>query len=233
MSAVFETQPGGNADDLDGRLSFFKRLQAVTNKIHSTNDVDEIMLDLSQDICDLFNADRLTIYALSPDKTAIVSKIKTGLKSFKDLKLPISDQSIAGYVALSREIVNVHDVYDEAELKLHSPGLHFLQVVDTRTGYRTKQMLVAPLVDARSDELLGAGATHQQSQRRTVRRDRGGRHQGILRDARDRIQPAPEIATGSPLEIRQPGVGSHPVSRPSWSWRRARHGAAVSTCKTC
>ena len=154
MSAVFENQPAGG--DVDGRLSFFKRLQAVTNKIHSTSDVNEIMLDLSQDICELFNADRLTIYALNHDKTAIVSKIKTGLKSFKDLKLPISDQSIAGYVALSREVVNVHDVYDETELKSHSPGLHFLQGVDTRTGYRTKQMLVAPLVDVRTDELLGA-----------------------------------------------------------------------------
>jgi type II secretory ATPase GspE/PulE/Tfp pilus assembly ATPase PilB-like protein len=157
MSAVFDTQQdGGKADDVDSRLSFFKRLHAVTNKIHSTSNVDEIMLDLSQDICDLFNADRLTIYALSEDKSSIVSKIKTGLNSFKDLKLPISDQSIAGYVALSRRIINVRDVYDEAELKSHSPGLHFLQGVDKRTGYRTKQMLVGPLVDLQTDELLGA-----------------------------------------------------------------------------
>jgi hypothetical protein len=50
----------------------------------------------------LFNADRLTIYTVSEDKSSIVSKVKTGLSSFKDLKLPINDQSIAGFVALSR-----------------------------------------------------------------------------------------------------------------------------------
>src|SRR6185503_16397771 len=39
------------------------------------------------------------------------------------------------------------DVYDEAELRSLNPNLRFLQEVDKRTGYRTKQMLVAPIVD--------------------------------------------------------------------------------------
>ncbi|HJV53142.1 MAG TPA: GspE/PulE family protein, partial [Noviherbaspirillum sp.] len=134
---------------------FFKKLQAVTNKIHSTANVDEIMLDLSQDICDLFNCDRLTIYAVAEDKASIVSKVKTGLNSVNQLKLPVSDKSVAGYVALTRRVVNIRDVYDDAELKSHSPELHFLREVDRRTGYRTKQMLVAPIVDERARELLG------------------------------------------------------------------------------
>ncbi|KYC29587.1 secretion system protein E [Sterolibacterium denitrificans] len=130
---------------------FFKNLQAVTNKIHATNNIDEIMLELSQDLCSLFNADRLTIYAVSEDKTAIVSKVKTGLNSFKDLKLPITDQSIAGYAALSRQLINISDVYDDAELKSYHENLHFLQEVDKRTGYRTKQMLVAPVATTDGD----------------------------------------------------------------------------------
>jgi len=156
VSAVLSS-PQGNASnlaDVDSRLEFFKSLQAVTNKIHATNNIDEIMLELSQDICSLFNADRLTIYAVSEDKASIVSKVKTGLNSFKDLKLPIADQSIAGHVALSRRIINLNDVYDESELRSHHPGLRFLQEVDKRTGYRTKQMLVSPIV-AISGDLLG------------------------------------------------------------------------------
>ena len=43
--------------DVAPRLPFLKNLQAVTNKIHATSNVDEIMLELSQDICALFNAD--------------------------------------------------------------------------------------------------------------------------------------------------------------------------------
>lgn len=144
-------QAGGSVGDVSKRLTFFKNLQAVTNKIHATNNIDEIMLELSQDLCSLFNADRLTIYAVSEDKTAIVSKVKTGLNSFKDLKLPITDQSIAGYAALSRQLINISDVYDDAELKSYHENLHFLQEVDKRTGYRTKQMLVAPVATTDGD----------------------------------------------------------------------------------
>ena len=161
MSAILSpVSVGQNADplsagELGSRLSFFKNLQAVTNKIHATSNIEEIMLELSQDICALFNADRLTIYAVSEDRGAIVSKVKTGLNSFKDLKLPISDQSVAGYVALQRQVVNIRDVYDEAELKAINSNLRFLQEVDRRTGYRTKQMLVSPIIDNHTDDLLG------------------------------------------------------------------------------
>ncbi|WP_420476595.1 ATPase, T2SS/T4P/T4SS family [Noviherbaspirillum sp. ST9] len=155
MSAVLGT-PRSNPDDANLRLAFFKKLQDVTNKIHATSNLDEIMMDLSQDICDLFNADRLTLYVLGEDKNSIVSKIKTGLNSFKDFKLPISAQSIAGYAALSRRVLNLRDVYDDKELKSHSPDLNFQRGVDQATGYRTKQMLVAPLIDETRNELLGA-----------------------------------------------------------------------------
>jgi len=154
MSAVLQTHPGVAAD-VNSRLTFQKNLQAVTNKIHATSNVDEIMLEVSADICTLFNADRLTIYTVGEDKQTIVSKVKTGLNSFKDLKLPIAEHSIAGFVGLSKKMLNLRDVYDNAELKLHNPNLRFLQEVDKRTGYRTKQMLVAPVSEQGSNELVG------------------------------------------------------------------------------
>jgi type II secretory ATPase GspE/PulE/Tfp pilus assembly ATPase PilB-like protein len=154
MSPV-SAAPTEAAADVDSRLAFFKNLQTVTNKVHATANIDEIMLELSGEICSLFNADRLTIYSVGDDKASIVSKVKTGLNSFKDLRLPIADQSIAGYVALAKKTVNIRDVYDDGELKAINPSLRFLQEVDKRTGYRTKQMLVAPVVDAQSSELLG------------------------------------------------------------------------------
>src|SRR5688572_19062822 len=76
-------------DSLADKLGFQQKLQAVTNKVHATSNIDEIMVELSQELCDLFEADRLTIYITSEDKASIVSKVKTGLASFKDIKLPI------------------------------------------------------------------------------------------------------------------------------------------------
>ena len=141
-------KPGGTgaARELNLKLLFSKNLQHVANRIHATQNIDEIILEVSADICRVFNSDRLTIYVVAEDGHSIVSKVKTGLNSFRDLKLPISPASIAGYVAHAREITNIKDVYDEEELKAHHPDLHFLQEVDKRTGYRTKQMLVAPIL---------------------------------------------------------------------------------------
>ncbi|MBK6594443.1 MAG: Flp pilus assembly complex ATPase component TadA [Burkholderiales bacterium] len=126
---------------------FYRQLHHVTARIHDTENLEQIMLEASQDICKLLNADRLTLYAVNDDQTAIVSKIKTGLNSSSDLKLPISPQSIAGYVAFSRKALNIPDVYDDEALKHVHPSLTFLKVVDKRSGYRTKQMLVAPILE--------------------------------------------------------------------------------------
>src|SRR5437764_5771638 len=154
MSAVLN-QPAAAQTDVAARLAFQKQLQAVTNKIHATNNIDEIMLEVSADVCALFNADRLTIYSVGEDKQAIASKVKTGLNSFKDLKLPIAEHSIAGYAALSKKTINIKDCYDEGELRSINANLRFLQEVDKRTGYRTKQQLVAPIVEQGSSELIG------------------------------------------------------------------------------
>jgi type II secretory ATPase GspE/PulE/Tfp pilus assembly ATPase PilB-like protein len=153
MSAVL-SHPSSAQSDVNARLAFQKQLQVVTNKIHATNNVDEIILDVSADICVLFNADRLTIYVIGEDKQSIVSKVKTGLNSFKDLRLPIAEHSIAGYAGMAKRMFNIKDVYDDNELRGINTGLRFLQEVDKRTGYRTKQMLVAPVLDE-SKELIG------------------------------------------------------------------------------
>jgi len=86
-----------------------------------TSNVDESCWKSSADICTLFNADRLDdLLPWASDKQTIVSKVKTGLNSFKDLKLPIAEHSIGGYVGLSKRMLQPEDVYDEGELKSHT-----------------------------------------------------------------------------------------------------------------
>jgi type II secretory ATPase GspE/PulE/Tfp pilus assembly ATPase PilB-like protein len=127
---------------------FYRQLHQVTARIHDTENIEQIMLETSQEICKLLNADRLTLYAVGDDKVSIISKIKTGLNSSRDLRLPISPQSLAGYAAFSKTTLNFVDVYDDEALKRLHPSLSFLKEVDKRSGYRTKQMLVAPILDA-------------------------------------------------------------------------------------
>ncbi|HYR05255.1 MAG TPA: ATPase, T2SS/T4P/T4SS family [Gallionella sp.] len=148
------TVMAGNVSEISLKLEFTKNLTHVVNRIHAASNIDEIMLDVSKDICTLFNADRLTIYVVAEDNTSLISKVKTGLNSFKDLKLPIAEQSVAGFAAMHKRLLNIKDVYDGQELATYSPHLRFLQEVDKRTGYRTKQMLVAPILDT-SGDLVG------------------------------------------------------------------------------
>ena len=54
---------------------------------------------------------------------------------------------------MARTAVNLVDVYGEAKLKKIHSGLTFLQEVDKRSGYRTRQMLVVPVLDG--DTLCG------------------------------------------------------------------------------
>ena len=133
--------------DSTQRLDPAKNLQEIGARFAAGGTFDDAMLEASGEICALLEAERLTLYSASEDRATIVAKVKTGLASFKDLKLPISDTSIAGYCAHHRNVVVVNDAYDEQELRNFTPRLHFLKEVDRRTGYRTRQVLAAPVLN--------------------------------------------------------------------------------------
>lgn len=108
---VIRLERRANVSHIEAQLAFTKNLNSVISNIHdhviskidTAYDFDEIMLEVSKDICTIFNADRITIYSLDKDKTTLISKIKTGANSFRDLKLRITEQSLAGYVALNKK----------------------------------------------------------------------------------------------------------------------------------
>lgn len=136
------------------QLAFAKRLQTLSNRIHATANLDEIMLDLSQAICELFGCERLTLYAIHRERNVLYSKVKLGINSSKDLVLSLDGPSIAAFVANQRRGVRINDVYDIDELAAISPQLHFFDKVDQAVGYRTRQMLAAPIV-SEAGQLLG------------------------------------------------------------------------------
>lgn len=144
-----------SAKQAERRSAFFRQLLALAEKVRAAEKVEAVVTGMVGDICALFGCDRLTLYVVSPSKTAIETRVKTGMDSFKDFSLPIAHSSIAGHVALTRRAYNIADVYDENELRAHSRDLRFLDKVDRRLGYRTREMITAPIVNARTGELLG------------------------------------------------------------------------------
>jgi type II secretory ATPase GspE/PulE/Tfp pilus assembly ATPase PilB-like protein len=58
-------------------------------------------------------------------------------------------------VALNKCLLNIVDVYDDAELLAISPSIQFLKEVDLKTGFHAKQMLVFPILAADDGRLIG------------------------------------------------------------------------------
>jgi type II secretory ATPase GspE/PulE/Tfp pilus assembly ATPase PilB-like protein len=137
-------QTGLKERNLEDQLQFQKRLNTITNQIHSAKDTNEILFNLQNDILGLFDAKRLTIYVVDGIKKQIVSKIKTG-DEVAEIRVPISNDSIAGYCAVSGRIVNVSNAYDPGELRRINPQLQFNKSVDEKTGFKTGQVLAAPI----------------------------------------------------------------------------------------
>jgi type II secretory ATPase GspE/PulE/Tfp pilus assembly ATPase PilB-like protein len=129
---------------LEEQLKFQKRLNNITNKIHAAKDTNDILLNLQGEILSLFDADRITIYMVDGIKRQIVSKFKTG-NEVSEIRVSIGNDSIAGYCAASGKMVGISNAYDDTELKRLSPSLSFDKSWDEKTGYKTNQVLVAPV----------------------------------------------------------------------------------------
>ncbi|MCD4783070.1 MAG: HD domain-containing protein [Candidatus Eremiobacteraeota bacterium] len=68
-------------------------------------------------------------------------------EDFISFTMPISRENIAGYVAASGQILNLEDAYRIPEDK----PFRFNKSFDKKTGYRSKSMLVVPMIDVDKD----------------------------------------------------------------------------------
>jgi len=137
---------------MDEKLRIRKSLQDITNRIHAAKNITQILIDLKDGILNLFNAFSITLYVVDKNRNEIYSMFLAG-SQLKEIRVPISNQSIAGYVANTFNIVNISDAYNQAELKAIDFELTFDSSWDKKSGFRTKQILAAPIFY--EDQLMG------------------------------------------------------------------------------
>lgn len=139
-----------------------KHLQSIfeiDQKLNEIQDIDVLLERILTEARRIVNADAGSIYEVQGKNLAIKyaqndtqsSKLNPGEKlPFLAFSFPITEKSISGYVALSGEMLNIHDAYKIPEGVPYSfnPGS------DAATGYHTKSMLTIPLKIADSS-LLG------------------------------------------------------------------------------
>lgn len=139
-----EGQSKSRLESLRAQVAYAERLKYVTNRIHAAKDLDQLFVELHDEILSLFDAERLALYAVDYDKKEVYSRF-SDLDTIREIRVPLSDQSIVGFVARNCLKVNIANAYDKAELAVISPTLAFDSSWDQRSGRRTQQMLTVPV----------------------------------------------------------------------------------------
>src|SRR5206468_5564852 len=130
---------------LQQRLVYEQKLVQLVDRIHAAKGIDSLFIELQGEILGLLDADRMTLYAVDPGKQELYSKF-LALDTVKEIRVPVNEKSIAGFVAATGKIVNIANAYDRAELMMISPTLSFDSSWGKKTGFRTKQILAMPVL---------------------------------------------------------------------------------------
>jgi type II secretory ATPase GspE/PulE/Tfp pilus assembly ATPase PilB-like protein len=130
---------------MERELEFRKKLTTIANQINAAESIPHILMTLKDKILELLDAERLTIYAIDTKNQELYSLTKVG-DAPKEIRVPKSFASIAGFTALARKTLSIKDAYDAAELQKFHANLRFDQRWDKSTGFRTKAVLAVPIL---------------------------------------------------------------------------------------
>jgi type II secretory ATPase GspE/PulE/Tfp pilus assembly ATPase PilB-like protein len=133
------------ADATQRELHYRKRLIEIANVINSAPGIPEILVDIKDRMLDLVDAERVTIFALDTKNQELFSLFKAG-QEVREIRVPKTFASIAGFTALSRKTANIANAYDASELGRFHPNLRFDIRWDKTSGFKTTQVLSAPIL---------------------------------------------------------------------------------------
>jgi signal transduction histidine kinase/putative methionine-R-sulfoxide reductase with GAF domain len=142
MSSDVEPKTAALGDERTARLAdalrreqrISRALREVGTALGTTLDLDDLLELILGRITELLEADRATLYLLDEAKNELVSRIVVG-GEVRSIRMKVG-HGIAGLVAQSGEPIRVDDAYRDPR---------FEKEWDLLTGYRTTNMLAAPL----------------------------------------------------------------------------------------
>jgi len=112
-------------------------VQEVSRALSETGDLDALLALIMAKVTELMEADRSTLFVVTEDGKQLWSKISQGSERI-EIRLDVGE-GIAGWVAQTREIVNIPDAYADER---------FQPTVDLKSGYRTRSNLSVPMLGA-------------------------------------------------------------------------------------
>ncbi len=137
----------------DRRGEELSQLNQIGVALSAERDIDKLLALILQKSREITVADAGSLYLVepAPDGNGNGSRLRfklpqndsVAVSDFQEFTIPLDQTSIAGYVALTGEPVNVADAYDL------SPGSPYTisRSFDEKSGYRSRSMLVVPMKD--------------------------------------------------------------------------------------
>ncbi|MEN9226724.1 MAG: HD domain-containing phosphohydrolase [Thermostichus sp. HHBFW_bins_43] len=146
--------PGGTESETLGAnggdaLHMSHRLIQVGIALSSETDLGRLLELIVQQARELTTCDGGSIFLREGEELRFF--VVSRNEHLRDLRMPLSRSSIAGYVVLTGESLNLPDVY---ALPPHLPYT-FNRQVDQQIGYRTRSLLTVPMRDP-SGQVIGA-----------------------------------------------------------------------------
>ena len=129
-----------------------EKLQAIGLAIQQATVMEDILFETTKPMIELFDADVVNIFAVDQLRKEIYSKTKTS-DGIQERRVPIDPNSVLGWVALEKRMVNIDDVnYSEPLTKYH-PDLKYDKSWDEKMKIETKSMLCCPMIH--ENKLMG------------------------------------------------------------------------------
>ena len=117
-------------------LEYQAQLNSIVTKVHEAESFVKVLPVVEKEMLAMLKAERLTVYQRGRHDREIVSKYKTG-KDIKEIRVPLSPASIAGYVAMSQKPVRIDNVYDKNALRsIHPQTVESVYTTHSRIGQR-------------------------------------------------------------------------------------------------
>jgi type II secretory ATPase GspE/PulE/Tfp pilus assembly ATPase PilB-like protein len=98
-------------------------------------------------ILNAFGAKRMSLFQRRLQHQDLVARFKTG-KETREIKVSISPQSIAGYVAMAQQALIINDPYDDSQLSAIHSRLRFDKKFDKNSQFKTDNILCVPVMNA-------------------------------------------------------------------------------------
>ena len=100
------SHPEEHVAALQAQLAYTERVKQLMNHIHAAQNIDQLLISLQDDMLNLFEAEHLTLYAVDYEKRELYSRF-LDLDSVQEIRLALNEHSIAGFVARSKQTVNL------------------------------------------------------------------------------------------------------------------------------